>query len=76
MAWVRGLLLWDRMPTLAEIDTAIETVIERGQTVEVNGRRITRANLSELWAMRKQVAGLEDREERGGMRVRQVVPRG
>jgi hypothetical protein len=61
---------------LEAVNAAILQVLTRGQEVVVAGRRYTRANLNDLRALRDELAEEEIREERGGIRLRQVVPRG
>lgn len=62
---------------LEEVNAAILAVLTRGQDVTVNGKRYTRANLAELRQLRKELQIEVAAEARsGGIRLRQVVPRG
>lgn len=47
--------------TLSDIDAAIESVLNGGQRVVINGNTYERANLADLWALRKAVAAEEKR---------------
>lgn len=42
--------------TVEKIDEAIESVLNGGQRVVINGHTYERANLAELWQLRKSVA--------------------
>lgn len=66
----------DAKKMLLKVKEAIIAVITRGQAVTVNGKTYTRANLAELRAIRSDLEAEVTRLDRGGMRIRQVVPRG
>lgn len=57
-------------------DDAIEKVLQ-GQEYSIGTRHLTRANLESLQTERKQwVARLRAFQQRGGLRVFNVIPRG
>lgn len=59
---------------LASIDTAIDGILSGNQSYSVLGRTFTKANLKDLWQMRKEVAGAVAAESVGGdVRVRLAV---
>lgn len=59
---------------LDQVRAAIVAVLTRGQDVTVSGKRYTRANLSELRELRKELEGEVRRESTGGIRTRRGVP--
>lgn len=59
---------------LAKVDGAIDAILTGSQSMTVLGRTYTRANLDELWAMRKELTSAVTAEARGGSTVRLVVP--
>jgi hypothetical protein len=61
---------------LDDIEEAIRAVLTRGQRVQVNGQQYTRADLGELRQLRTEARRELGRARTGGMRIRQVVPRG
>ena len=61
---------------LEAVNAAILEVLTRGQEVMIDGKRYTRANLADLRSLRDEIEQEATREERGGIRLRQVVPRG
>ncbi len=59
---------------LATIDAAIDGILSGNQSYSVLGRTFTKANLRDLWAMRKEVAGAIAAEGVGGdVRVKLAV---
>lgn len=46
--------------TLQQIDAAIDAILQGGQRVNVNGQSFERANLADLWKIRRE---LEQREQ-------------
>jgi len=61
---------------LAKVETAIDGILERGQSYTINGRTYTRANLAELRRFRKELeVEVEKAAQGGGIRVRYGVPR-
>lgn len=61
---------------LAEVDTAIEAILQKGQSYTINGRTFTRANLGELRRFRQELRAQDATDSSGGIRVRYGVPRG
>lgn len=61
---------------LERVQTTIATIEEAGQAHAVNGRQLTRADLEVLYAREKWLRKMVAREVRGGIRMRQAVPRG
>lgn len=59
---------------LVEVQAAISAVLTRGQSVELNGRRMTRANLEELRDMERKLKFDISREDAGGIKLRRGVP--
>lgn len=59
---------------LQQVRDAIEAVLTRGQDVSVGGKRYTRANLSELRDLRRELENQVRRESTGGIRMRRGVP--
>jgi phage-related minor tail protein len=59
---------------LESVQAAIADIETKGQTVDVNGRTLTRADLRTLYQREAQLRRLVDRESRGGIRVRRGVP--
>lgn len=59
---------------LTDVQQAIADIELRGQSVDLNGKRLTRADLATLHARERYLRRAVDRETRGGMRIRQVVP--
>lgn len=59
---------------LAEVQDAIEKILECGQAFAVSGRRLTRADLAELYRQEERLEVLCRREARGGIRVRRAGP--
>lgn len=53
----------------AEIETAITAILTGGQSITINGRTITRANLSELYKRREFIAREIDRASTRGRTV-------
>ncbi len=51
---------------LASIDAAIDGILTGNQSYSVLGRTFTKANLRDLWAMRKEVAAALAAEAAGG----------
>lgn len=68
------------VPTTQELldatEEAILALLQRGQEVRVNGRTYRRADLPELRAFRDALKTEISRNARGGIRMRQAVPRG
>jgi hypothetical protein len=61
---------------LERVQSTIAKIEEAGQTQDINGRRLTRADLGVLYAREKWLRKMVDREDRGGIRMRRAVPRG
>ena len=61
---------------LAEVEAAITKILKFGQTFDVNGRTTANAELRTLYARKTQLTRLIARASRGGIRMRQMVPRG
>lgn len=59
---------------LTDVQQAIADIELRGQSVDLNGKRMTRADLATLHTRERYLRRAVDRETRGGMRIRQVVP--
>lgn len=59
---------------LTDVQQAIADIELRGQSVDLNGKRLTRADLATLHTGERYLRRAVDRETRGGMRIRQVVP--
>lgn len=59
---------------LTKIDAAIDAILTGHQAHAVLGRSYTKADLGDLWAMRKEVVARIAAETRGGSRVLLVVP--
>lgn len=58
---------------LESVQAAIQELETRGQSVDVNGRRLTRADLETLYKREQHLRTMVGRETRGGMRVRQGI---
>lgn len=61
---------------LERVQTTIATIEEAGQAHDINGRSLRRADLEVLYKREKWLRKMADRESRGGIRMRQAVPRG
>lgn len=61
---------------LESVQTAIASVEATGQGFDVNGRTVTRGDLRTLYQRERWLRSQVAREARGGIRMRQVVPRG
>lgn len=62
---------------LERVQTAIARIEEGAQSVTINGRTVQRAELSDLYSREKWLRAMVARAENGGgIRLRQVVPRG
>ena len=61
---------------LERVQSTIAKIEEAGQAHDINGRRLTRADLDVLYKRERWLRRMASREDRGGIRVRQVVPRG
>lgn len=59
---------------LEKVDGAIDAVLSGSQSFTLLGRQYTRAQIADLWAMRKELASAVAAETRGGSTVRLVVP--
>ncbi len=59
---------------LALVTVAINRVLEGGQDVTYNGRRVAYADLAELRKHRKDVLAQISKQENGGIRMRRGVP--
>lgn len=59
---------------LEEVQAAITVIVTKSQSVTVNSRSYTRANLKDLHDMEMKLRSLADRESRGGARIRGVTP--
>jgi hypothetical protein len=59
---------------LADVSAAISKVLKGGQDVWYEQRRVTRADLAELRAHRDDLVSKINRQSRGGVRQRRVVP--
>lgn len=59
---------------LVKIDAAIDSILTGNQAHSVLGRSYTKANLSDLWKIRKETEAAIANETRGGSRVFQIVP--
>lgn len=59
---------------LAQCDAAITAVLNGHQSHSAFGRSFTKANLKELWDMRKEIAAEAASEQSGGVRVQYVEP--
>lgn len=59
---------------LVKIDAAIDGVLSGNQAHSVLGRAYTKANLADLWKMRKETQAAIATATRAGARVFQVVP--
>lgn len=55
------------------VSTAIRKVLQGGVSVDYQGRKVTRSELSELRAHRDALHSKLNRSTRSGMRVRQIV---
>ena len=51
--------------TVSQIDTAITAILELGQTITIDGVTYSKANLSELRALRTEIQGEEAVTSRG-----------
>lgn len=60
---------------LAQVDAAIEAVLAGGQSYKLGSRSLTRADLSQLRALRKELAAQAEREDSGGLLPRTWVAR-
>ena len=61
---------------LEEVQQAISDVVSHGQSHNVTGRVLTRADLPELLKLENWLEGKIARGARGGIRTAQAVPRG
>lgn len=61
---------------LDEVETALSSLLSGTSSVRVGQREFNRQSLDQLWKMRDRLLGRINRGARGGMRVRQIVPRG
>ena len=60
---------------LTSVQTAIEEVELTGQSIDINGRTLTRGSLKELYRREARLRTLAAREVRGGgIRLRRGVP--
>jgi len=59
---------------LEEVQAAITAIMTGAQTYTINGRTLTRANLSDLDSMEQRLRRLASREAAGGISVRGVTP--
>lgn len=59
---------------LEDVQTAIAEIETRGQSVDVNGRQFTRANIARLYEREKYLRRMAARESSGGIVVRKAVP--
>ncbi|HET7552189.1 MAG TPA: hypothetical protein VFK04_12935 [Gemmatimonadaceae bacterium] len=59
---------------LVTIDAAIDSILVKGQSFTIGDMTFTRADLAQLWRMRKELQAEAGRSTRGGMRVRQIIP--
>ena len=66
--------LYSYTEQLESVQEAIATIETRGQTADVNGRRLGRADLQTLYAREKRLLRLVALEKKGGIPVKQVVP--
>lgn len=59
---------------LKSVQAAIKRIEEEGQSVQIQGRTYTQANIRQLYAQERKLERLLSRKERGGIRTRQGVP--
>jgi hypothetical protein len=59
---------------LERVQAAIADIEERGQSYDINGRSLSRADLKTLYAREERLRKLANRESAGGIRVRGVTP--
>ncbi len=59
---------------LATVDAAIDKILTKGQSFTVGDITYTRADLPQLWRMRRDLQAETTRTGRGGIRVRQIIP--
>ncbi len=59
---------------LADVQTAIEAVEQRGQRFRIKDREVWRADLAVLDKRADKLARAADRAKRGGVRVQRIVP--
>ena len=59
---------------LAQCDAAITAVLNGHQSHSAFGRTFTKADLKQLWDMRKELAAHVGSEQSGGARVQYVEP--
>lgn len=61
---------------LDRVQAAIAAIEEGEQAYSLNGRTVSYADLQTLYQREKWLRRMVDRERRGGVRMRQGVPRG
>ncbi len=60
---------------LAQVDAAIAAVLAGGQSYKLGSQSVTRADLSQLRALREELAAQAEREDGGGLLPRTWVAR-
>lgn len=60
---------------LAQVDAAIEAVLAGGQSYKLGSQSVTRADLSQLRALRDELAAQAAREDNSGLLPRVYVAR-
>lgn len=60
---------------LAQVDAAIEAVLAGGQSYKLGSQSVTRADLSQLRALREELAAQAEREDGAGLLPRTWVAR-
>lgn len=58
---------------LAQVDAAIEAVLAGGQSYKLGSQSVTRADLSQLRALREELAAAAAQEDSGGLLPRTYV---
>lgn len=61
---------------LESVQAAISAIEAGEQAFSLNGRTVSRADLKTLYQREQWLRKMADRETRGGVRMRQAVPRG
>lgn len=69
-----GITLAQAEAKLADVQTAIEAVLERGQSYTIGNRTFTRASLKDLQDLEKYYDGLVKRLSAGGIRTTLSTP--
>lgn len=63
----------DLTDMLDQVNAAITAILTRGQSVTLNGQTYSRANISELRELRKDLRIEIGQAKRGGIRSRRIV---